>query len=321
MPVRGLVSIIIPVFNRPKMLVDSVNSALAQLYRPIEVIIIDDGSTDNTLSVAQTLADDHPEIKAFKIINSGPGLAREYGRQKAKGEFIQYLDSDDLLSPNKLTLQVNRLNAKPECGVSYCIQEYCCIDGTVIKPKWMRTGEHFETMFPAMLGARIWGTPVPLYRAKVLNQAGPWLNLKNQEDWEYDCRIASLGITLDYIDQTLVTIRTHNKQHFGLIGDADEAKLIDQAKAYQLIYQHAVNAEVDVNDPEFQRFGRAVFLVARQCAEQNLVSSAKSLMKIACICSNTSKRTIECRVYIFMSQLIGWSTMGKLSAKLDKLRA
>src|SRR2546430_2424646 len=113
----GLVSIIIPVFNRAAMLREAVGSALAQTYRPIEVIIVDDGSTDDTARVADELAGD--EVRVIHQPNGGPGAAREAARQIARGEFTQHLDSDDLLLPRKLEVQVAALRAKPECGAAY----------------------------------------------------------------------------------------------------------------------------------------------------------------------------------------------------------
>ncbi len=108
----GLVSIIVPVFNRPALLAEAVGSALAQTYRPIEILIVDDGSTDETPATAAQLASEHPaEIRVLRQVNAGPGSARERGRQTARGEFLQYLDSDDLLLPRKLELQVAALRA------------------------------------------------------------------------------------------------------------------------------------------------------------------------------------------------------------------
>src|ERR1044071_1111048 len=112
--VEGLVSTIIPVFNRSGMLCEAVSSVIAQTYRPIEVLIVDDGSTDETAGVADELADiEAVEIRVIHQHNTGAGLAREAGRQAASGEFIQYLDSDDLLLPRKFELQVEGLRSNP----------------------------------------------------------------------------------------------------------------------------------------------------------------------------------------------------------------
>src|SRR5262245_54314926 len=83
----GLVSTIIPVFNRARMLKEAVSSVLEQTYRPIEIIIVNDGSIDETAKVADLLASENPdEIRVVHQSNTGPGLAREAGRKQARGE-------------------------------------------------------------------------------------------------------------------------------------------------------------------------------------------------------------------------------------------
>jgi len=102
-----LVSTIIPVYNRPEMILRAVDSVLAQTYLPIEIILVDDGSTDSTPQMLDELAVQHPdEIRVIHKDNGGPGLAREAGRLLAWGEFIQYLDSEDCLLPNKFADEV-----------------------------------------------------------------------------------------------------------------------------------------------------------------------------------------------------------------------
>jgi glycosyltransferase involved in cell wall biosynthesis len=120
----GLVSTIVPVHDRPAMLVDAVESVLAQSYRPLEILIVDDGSTDDTPAVADALAADHPEVQAIHIPNGGPGVAREAGRRQARGEFVQYLDSDDVLLSEKFQSQVRALSADPESGECYGMTRY-----------------------------------------------------------------------------------------------------------------------------------------------------------------------------------------------------
>ena len=119
MLVEGLVSTIIAVHNRPLLLREAVASVLAQTYRPIEIIIVDDGSTDETGREAEALAAKHSEVRTIHRKNGGPGAARETGRLAARGEFIQYLDSDDLLLPKKFVLQVTGLRQHTDCHVSY----------------------------------------------------------------------------------------------------------------------------------------------------------------------------------------------------------
>jgi glycosyltransferase involved in cell wall biosynthesis len=115
-----LVSTIIPVHNRARLLREAVASVLAQTYRPIEIVIVDDGSTDDTAAVADELARSSPEtIVVIHQPNGGPGAARQRGLERARGSFIQFLDSDDLLLPGKFTAQVGALRRQPDCQISY----------------------------------------------------------------------------------------------------------------------------------------------------------------------------------------------------------
>ena len=94
----GLISTIIPVFNRPALLREAVESVLGQTYRAIEILIVDDGSTDSTPAVVRELEKIAPTVvRGIRQENLGPGAAREAGRQMARWEFILYLDCDDLL--------------------------------------------------------------------------------------------------------------------------------------------------------------------------------------------------------------------------------
>src|SRR6267154_3005296 len=195
----SLVSTIIPVHNRASLLKESVASVLAQTYHHTEIIIVDDGSTDDTSMVADELARQHPEkISVIHQTNTGAGLAREAGRQRAQGEFLQYLDSDDLLLPQKFELQVAGLNAHRECGVSYGKTRFYKTGREITDVAWKRTGEIISKMFPSFLESRWWGTSTPLYRKNVVESAGPWTSLSSEEDWEYDCRIATQDVSLHY---------------------------------------------------------------------------------------------------------------------------
>ena len=130
---ENLVSTIIPVFNRPMMLREAVDSVLKQTHPFIEVIIADDGSTDETPSVAKELTEAHPDVVVYtRHENAGPGPARELGRRIARGEFIQYLDSDDRLLPNKFTDQIAILRQHPDCDIAYGITRLVDPEGKIL---------------------------------------------------------------------------------------------------------------------------------------------------------------------------------------------
>lgn len=103
-----LVSVVIPAYNRAHSVCRSVESVLRQTYRPLEVIVVDDGSTDNTLEVIGVFGD---LIKVVRQPNAGPSAARNTGVTHAKGEIIAFLDSDDTWKPEKLERQVRLMIA------------------------------------------------------------------------------------------------------------------------------------------------------------------------------------------------------------------
>jgi len=319
--IEDLVSTIIPVYNRPEMLVSAVETVIQQDYRPIEIIIVDDGSSDNTLDVAHKLAKQYDFIQLRNIENSGAGSAREHGRQIANGEFIQYLDSDDLLDASKFSLQVKALKATPEAGACYCKTRVEITHPAEQIEAWKRTGEKIDSILPAMLAGRWWGTSTPLYRRIACDAAGPWTALINEEDWEYDCRIALTHNQLCRVNQTLSTERHHDAPRLSNNGSSDPAKLASRAQAHLTIVEHALNAEFDHRTPEFEHLLVACFLLARQCAEVGLVEQSKSLISVAQKHLNeASKQQTQIRIFRVCAKLFGWKTMGKLSAMIDRLR-
>jgi glycosyltransferase involved in cell wall biosynthesis len=313
----GLVTTIIPVYNRPAMLAEAVASVLAQTYRPIEIIIVDDGSTDETPRAIAALADAHPEIRALRIPNGGPGAAREAARRMARGEFIQHLDSDDLIDTRKFELQVAALRAHPECGVSYCKARLVAPDGTIDTMPSRRTGERIDTMFPAMLQSRWWETAAPLYRASLIDQAGPWLPLRAEEDWELDCRIAARGVRVCFVDEWLCSHRRHEEN---ISGHVDERTLRDRATAHAAILRHARSAGIGDDAPEMRHFARELFLLARQCGSLGLNDEAAVMFRLARDASGPRRDALQFRLYAALVSIAGWPAAGKLSAALDRLR-
>jgi cellulose synthase/poly-beta-1,6-N-acetylglucosamine synthase-like glycosyltransferase len=313
-----LVTTIIPVFNRAAMLREAVASVLAQTYRPIEILIVDDGSVDDAPALAEALAATHPEIRVFHQSNRGPGLARELGRQRATGEFIQYLDSDDVLESEKFALQVKGLRDHPECGASYGWTRLRKPDRSTSSEPWKRTGERIETMFPAFLQSRWWDTSTPLFRRAIVDAAGPWRDLRVEEDWEYDARVASLGTKLHYCPEWVSETRQTDPHRQSL--KAGPAVMADRARAHALIYEHAVTAGIGPDAPEMKHFARELFLLARQCGAASLEEESKRLFSLAREASGPDRDRLQFRGYAALARSVGWITAGKLATMSDRLR-
>jgi glycosyltransferase involved in cell wall biosynthesis len=321
-PVAGMVSTIVPVHNRPGLMMEAVASVLAQSYRPIEVIVVDDGSTDETSAVAVSLAARSPqEIRVVHQPNAGPGLAREAGRRRARGEFIQYLDSDDLLLPEKFARQVAGLRADRECGVAYGHTRYRHADGRTEPGPWKGSGTRVDTMFPSFLLSRWWDTPTPLYRASVCEAAGPWSDLRLEEDWEYDCRVAALGVRLHFCEHYVAEVRDHGEGRQSSGGALDPSRLSQRARSHRLIFEHAKRAGIRAEAAEMQHFARELFLLARQCGAAGLADESRALFQLAKGASSTDRASkLDFRLYEMAARVLGWPLVGRIACASDRLR-
>ena len=121
-----LVSIIVPVYNAERFLEKCVDSILNQSYTNIEVILIDDGSTDNSGNICDLYSQKDKRVKVIHQINSGPSIARNKGIHNASGTFIQFVDSDDYIEPNMIETLVDKINRDVDiviCGYKYIYKE------------------------------------------------------------------------------------------------------------------------------------------------------------------------------------------------------
>lgn len=318
---EGLVSTIIPVFNRPQLILNCVKSVLSQTYRPIEIIIVDDGSTDNTPAVLQGLAKTHAEIRVFTQSNQGPGVARELGRLNAKGEFIQYLDSDDYLLAEKFSMQVAALHAQSGCDVAYGKTERKPLYAPVQNISMRKTGERIDSMFPLFLRSRWWGTSTPLYRRSVTEKAGPWLDTINEEDWEYDCRIASLGGRLAWVDE-FVSVQQAHDSHLSHAGTVDPVKLQHRSLARAKIFRHAQrymqleNRPSEISEDDWTFYSKSVFLLGRECALAGLKTEARAMLSLSI--EAIGKKTPQHKLFLMLVKWFGWKKAAQTIKALGK---
>jgi glycosyltransferase involved in cell wall biosynthesis len=280
--ISGLVSTIIPTYNRPEMLREAVASVLGQTYRPIEILISDDGSSDETPRVADELARQHPEITVLRGKHAGPGPTREAGRQAARGEFIQYLDSDDLLRPRKFEIQVTALRENPQCGAAY---GYICVHPLgrpALREPFKGSGDTRETLFPWILSDRWWNTDAPLFRRTVTDAVGPWTDLRWSQDWEYDGRVGALGTRLIHCKEFVCDERHHEGLRQTSPADwLTPERLLSRKRFLTLMLGHAERAGVSPESAERKHFSRWVFATARQCAAAGLSREARECMELA----------------------------------------
>ncbi|MGH9441729.1 MAG: glycosyltransferase family 2 protein, partial [Thermoanaerobaculia bacterium] len=279
-------------------------------------------STDDTPRVCDEIAALHGgTVRSLHRPNGGPGMARETGRLAARGEFIQYLDSDDRILPGKFEVQVTALSANPECDVAYGWTRYVRAGGAALPEPWKGSGRSVAAMFPSFLNERWWDTPTPLYRRCVTDAAGPWSDLRLEEDWEYDCRIASLGTRLAYCPEFVAEVRDHAEGRLCRGEALDPARLRERSRSHILSYGHARRFGIGPESPEMQEYARELFHLCRQCGSAGLVDESRELFLLAREASGSKRRRAwDFRLYSFASAVLGWKNAGALACDGDRLR-
>jgi glycosyltransferase involved in cell wall biosynthesis len=125
------ISVVIPVFNARETISPAIESALEQTYPPLEVIVVDDGSTDGTGELVTTRYGDG--IRYLRQSNKGVSVARNYGVTEARGSWLAFLDSDDVWLANKLEVQVKTIRERPECDVVLCEVDFVDVNDQVVR--------------------------------------------------------------------------------------------------------------------------------------------------------------------------------------------
>lgn len=146
--ISGLVSVIVPTYNRAYCVTKSIDSALAQTYQDIEVIVIDDGSSDNTRELIENTYAGEPRVRYVYQPNGGVAVARNHGIRLSRGEFMALLDSDDIWKPWKTEVQVQVLREHLEVGMTWTDMEAVDPDGQLIAPRFLRTMYSTYQWFP-----------------------------------------------------------------------------------------------------------------------------------------------------------------------------
>jgi GT2 family glycosyltransferase len=184
-----LVSVIIPAYNAERTLLATVDSVQNQTLDNIEIIIINDGSTDRTGKTIEKLND--PRIKAFSCENGGVSVARNRGIAHTTGEFIAFIDADDLWTPDKLERQLAALKAHPEAAVAYSWTQ--TIDE---RGHWLHRyhsvfveGDVYTEILVNNFVSN--GSNVLVRREAILSVGGFDSTLKLCEDWDFYIRLAA----------------------------------------------------------------------------------------------------------------------------------
>ncbi len=249
---ENLISIIIPVFNAENYIFDSINSILNQTYRNMEIIIIDDGSTDATFDLLTDLEKKDKRIKVIKKENSGIVDALNLGLHLSKGEYISRMDADDICEPDRIRLQKKFLDEN---------RDYLCV-GTGVK---VFGAKNFKYKYPLsdfgckslLTIAPCFAHPAVMFRADVVRREGIKYKKDYQyaEDYKFWVDLSKFGKfrNLNYYG---LNYRVHERQ-------TSEVKRSIQQKVHSIISHEYLmsNFNLQINTEDLKHF---LFLMKRK---------------------------------------------------------
>ncbi len=185
-----LISVIIPAYNCETTIQTALESVLCQTYPNLEIIAIDDGSTDGTRAVIQRLSDQR--LRLISQTNAGVSASRNLGIQCSKGELIAFLDADDLWVPTKLTAQFKALQARPAAAVAYSWTDHIDSSGHLLRAglRCCHTGNVYQSLLLANFLES--GSNPLIYRSALETVGGFDPELSHAEDWDMWLRLAQL---------------------------------------------------------------------------------------------------------------------------------
>jgi glycosyltransferase involved in cell wall biosynthesis len=183
------ISVIVPSYNAENTIYNTINSVSQQTFIDLEILVIDDGSTDSTLEIVSTIKD--PRLQVFSYANSGVAITRNRGIEKATGKYIAFLDADDLWMPNKLKFQREALQNLPEAAVAYSWSNYINEWG-----RFSHIGQRCQfqgNVYPHLLVNNFLESGSnPLIRKLAIQKTGGFeTSLVPAEDWDFYLRLAA----------------------------------------------------------------------------------------------------------------------------------
>jgi len=239
--VPGLVSVIIPVHNRVHLIGETLDSVLGQTYGDLEAVVVDDGSTDDTGRVIARYAAEHgpDRVRRFTQDHRGASCARNLGMARSRGEFIQFLDSDDLLAGEKIAVQVSALRRHPEYDLA--VGEVLEFENPEALPEAPPGRARRVLPFDSYSGERPFYIQAPLYRRSALREVGAWdESLSYAEESNFAARVLLAGLVSGRTPDALAYYRQHPRNMRRALRREEE--LAGTLRAYEGVLDEAERA-------------------------------------------------------------------------------
>ncbi|WP_223471491.1 MULTISPECIES: glycosyltransferase family 2 protein [unclassified Pseudomonas] len=202
-----LVSIVAPCYNAGKYLEEAIHSIFAQDYRHLEVIVVDDGSTDNSLAMLRQLQQTY-DFQLYSQENQGVSAALNHGLKHAKGTYVATPDLDDVMLPHSIRVRAQYLDEHPQVGFVGALVIYMDSEGRTIKEQ-RRDHIQVYTFDDLLRDATVIGAPTALYRMSTLQHAGFYDPLLRVQDFQITLRIARLGYEIHELPISVTRYRRH----------------------------------------------------------------------------------------------------------------
>lgn len=213
MPLK-CVSVVIPIYNVVKFLDGAIKSVLSDAYPDIEIVVVNDGSNAEATTQVTAICNTYPQVTLIHQPNMGQAPARRTGVQHARGEYIIFLDADDILLPGAVSYLAEHMDAHPDAVGVYGKKIRMEEDGSFIPETLMPYPDHVASgdVLPALLwGALLFSHGNICVRRKFLETLDFPENLRQGEDWVTWCRLALLGDIIYVGDRTLLALRNHTQ--------------------------------------------------------------------------------------------------------------
>lgn len=299
------ISVIIPAYNAERTILETIASVQQQTFSNFELIIINDGSTDRTLELLNSVED--PRLKIFSYSNGGLPVARNRGISHASGDFIAFLDADDLWTPDKLEAQLAALQQHPEAGVAYSWTYYMDENGESIHSS--KTVSFEGNVYANMLlGNFLESGSNPLIRKHAIESVGEFdSTLASCEDWEYWLRLAARWPFVVVPKQQILYRQTSG---------AMSSKIEVMEKYHLIVIERAfASAPLELHSLKYQSIANVYQFLAHLCLTRLPSASGAKLasQKLKIAIGSYPPILLKKKTYILLFKLL---LIGVLSPKI-----